>query len=132
MRHLVGGRCRFLLVDLGFGLCFGLAFGLGFALEVGLLFGRLLARALEVGRVPAAPLQLKAGCTQQLLISLLPALRALRQRFLGDLLQVLFLVTAGSAAVFINRHTAILLVFKREYRLPCRRTCPSSPSLPRL
>src|SRR5262249_34288312 len=122
---------------LGFRLGFGLALALRFGLQVGLLLRRLLAGGLEVRRVPAASFELEAGGAQLLLIGLLPARRAFRERLLRDLLQVLFLVPARLAAVFVDRHAAIISLFRKEYRLPCRRTCrpassPPPPVWPRL
>src|SRR5688572_8556265 len=76
----VGGRGRFL----GFGLRFRLGFGLGLGLCVGLLLGRLLAAALEVGRVPAAALQLKPGRAELLLIGLLAARGTFGERLFGN------------------------------------------------
>src|SRR6185436_20166297 len=99
---------RCLGLRLVFGLWVGLRFGFcaGFAILCLVLLG--CAAALEVGGVPAAAFQLKAGCAKQLGIGALAAGRALRQRRLGDLLQVLLLVAAMAAAIFVNRHDRII------------------------
>src|SRR5438093_1340186 len=103
---------------LGLGLGFGLGFGFGLAVRLGfglavrlgvrLLLGRLAGLVLEIGRVPAAALELKARRAHQLLERRLVADRALRERRLAALLQELFLVAAGLATVFVNRHAAII------------------------
>src|SRR5581483_2237857 len=99
---------------------------------------RLRALVAEVGRVPAAALQLETGRAQQLLVGSLAAARADRERRLRDLLQVLFLVLALEAAVFVDRHGCLRRsdsirpgkigaagpgsMVRTGCRLPCRRT----------
>src|SRR5260221_12706790 len=51
---------------------------------------------------------METGGAKLLLVGLLAARRALAERPLGHLLQVVLLVTAGRAAVFIDRHDAII------------------------
>src|SRR5207249_4327361 len=104
----------------------GLGFGLGFGFR--LVF--LLAAALEIGGVPTAALKLEAGRAEQLLVGRLAARRAGDKQRLGDLLQVLVLMAARLAAVFVDRHCGDSICFRREYRLPCRRTCPPASSRP--
>src|SRR4249920_776353 len=101
----------------GLGLGFGLLLGLGVAfrlrlvvgllvlglLVLGLFLRRLGALVLEVGGVPAAALQLKPCGAQKLLESRLAAHRAFGERRFCYPLQKLFLVTAGLAAIFVDR-----------------------------
>src|SRR6476620_5324836 len=93
----------------------GLGIGFGFRLRLvvglfllGLFLRRLGALVLEVGGVPAATLQLEARRAQKLLEGRLAAYRALGERRLGDPLQELFLVAAGLAAIFVDRHAVII------------------------
>src|SRR5512143_3934485 len=86
-----------LRVALRFGLAVG-AFGVA-----GRFRGRGLA-ALEVGRVPAAALQLEAGRGDALDEPVGLARRAGGERRVADLLQRLELVAAGRAPVFVDRH----------------------------
>src|SRR5256885_7553599 len=94
--------------DSGLGLGLGFGFGLAVRLGVRLLLGRLAGLVLEIGRVPAAALELKARRAHQLLERRLVADRALRERRLAALLQELFLVAAGLATVFVNPHAAVI------------------------
>src|SRR5512146_444461 len=87
----------------------GLGRGLA-VLAVGLL-GRL-ARALEIGGVPAAALELKADRGDQLGERPRLALGTVRQRRLGELLQHFQFMAAGAAAVFIDRHLVAPLTSK--------------------
>src|SRR5438046_5378892 len=80
-----------------FGLRVGLGFGLGLGLRVRLLVGSFLPAALEVRRVPAGALQLKARRAQLLAVFGLAARRADGERRIGHLLQVLVLVATDRA-----------------------------------
>src|SRR5688572_3847197 len=122
----------------GLGLRFGARVGLRFGLRVGLRlalgFGFLLRRllALEIGGVPAAALQLEAGRGELLLEGRLAARRALAEYRVGHLLQEVLLVATSGAAVLIDRHGRDYISdFRKECRLPCRRTCPPASSPPR-
>src|SRR5438128_10961025 len=87
----------------GFGLRVGLRFGLAIRLRVGLRIGGFFCPALEIGRVPTRTLQLKARRAQLLAVVGLAARRANRERRVRHLLQVLVLVAADRAAVFVDR-----------------------------
>src|SRR5690242_18853040 len=65
----------------------------------------LVAVALEVGLVPAGALQPEHRRGDQATQRELPALRALAQRRIADLLQRLELVRATPTAVFVDRHS---------------------------
>src|SRR5437867_545627 len=95
-------------LGLRLGLLFGFRFSLGFSLVVGFLLRGLRSLVLEVGRVPAAAFQLKARGAEKFMEGRLAAHRALGELRLAHLLQKLFLVTAGFAAIFIDRHAAII------------------------
>src|SRR5687767_5233780 len=95
-------------LGLGFGFLLGLRLSLGLRLFFGLLFSGLAGLVLEVGRVPAAAFELKAGGAEKLLERGLAADRAVRERRLARPLQKLLLVAAGLAAIFIDRHAAII------------------------
>src|SRR6476659_340248 len=101
----------------GLGLGFGLLLRLGVAFRLRLVVGlfllglflrRLGALVLEVGRVPAAALQLEARSAQKLLEGRLAAYRALGERRLGILLYKILLVDACLAAIFIDLHSVII------------------------
>src|SRR5690606_30497283 len=87
-RTAVGGRGR--------GGCGAVALGVG-------RFGGATT-ALEVGGVPARPLELEAGGGELLREALGAAGRAGGQHRVGDLLQHVFRVAAGSAAIGVDRH----------------------------
>src|SRR5215831_17627530 len=104
-----GRRFRLRVGRLGFGLAFrfrrrarvaGGRFGVAVALRG---FG-LAARALEIGGVPAAALELEAGGRQKLAQARLAAGRAIGERRIGQFLQRFELLPAGVAAVFVDRH----------------------------
>ena len=59
---------------------------------------------LEVGFVPARALQPEHRRGHELLQPLLAAVRALRERLVGDLLQYFFVVAAVWTFVFVERH----------------------------
>src|SRR5690349_19045195 len=59
---------------------------------------------LEIGRVPAAALQLETGGAEQLRKRGLPALRARRERRVAHLLQEFLLVAAAPATILVDRH----------------------------
>src|SRR5690348_16992445 len=79
----------------------GLRFGLR---RIGGLRRGLRSLVLEVGRVPAAALQLEAGRGDHLREARLAALRADGERRIAHLLQELLLVAAALAAVLVDRH----------------------------
>ncbi len=68
--------------------------------------GALAAAVLEVGRVPARALELKAGSRQLLGKGLGTTGRAGRQRSIRDFPQHVLGMTAGATLVCINRHGA--------------------------
>src|SRR5258707_9968616 len=93
---------------LGFGFRFRLGVRLGFRLRLGGLgiflgVGGLLATAFEIGGVPAGAFQLEARRAQLLAVFGLAAHRTDRQH-VRHLLQVLIVMAAGVATVFVNRH----------------------------
>jgi hypothetical protein len=59
---------------------------------------------LEVGRVPAATLQLESGGGKQFFVAFCAALRAGVQNGVAQLLQVFFLKAAIGATIFVNGH----------------------------
>src|SRR5882672_5354484 len=98
---------------LGFGFRFGLGVRLGFGLGIGLrvllgVGGLLGAAALEVGGIPARAFQLETRRAQLLAVFGLAACGADGERRIGHLLQVLVLVAADRATVFVDRHGARL------------------------
>ena len=98
-------------LGLRFGFLLGLGFRLGFGLVLSLFFfrflvGRLSRLVLEIRGVPAAALQLEACGAQQLAERRLMTNRAFGKWRLTDALQKLFLMPAGIATVFLDRHGA--------------------------
>src|SRR5207237_9141849 len=77
---------------------------LGALARLGVALRLAFARALDVGRVPAASFELKAGGRDQLGQRVLAALGTGFHGRSRYLLQVLCFAAAGSAAVFVNRH----------------------------
>src|SRR5262245_43811637 len=103
-------------LGLGFGFLLRLGFGLRLCLLVGFLVRWLGRLVLEVGGVPAAALQLKAGGAEKLVKGRLAANRAFGERRLAHSLQKLLLVAAGFAAIFVARHVRRNPLGQRLYR----------------
>src|SRR6185369_6641225 len=66
--------------------------------------GGLRSAALEIGRVPAASLQLESGGAEHLGERGLCALRARRERRVAHLPQEFLLVAAALATILVDRH----------------------------
>src|SRR5262249_22062163 len=86
---------------------------------------RFFRRALEVSRIPAGAFQLKAGRRNLLLILLLAARGAFGERLFAHLLQMLFLVPAGRALVFVNRHVRIISLIQNGISSSMSSTLPA-------
>src|SRR6185436_9078600 len=104
---------------LRFGRLIGLVFLLRFDHLVGLVFllgfGRLVGRfflvclgfsraVFEIGHVPAATLQLKAGGTHELLECGFAAFGTFREQRVAHTLKIFVLKTARRTAVLVDRH----------------------------
>src|SRR5687767_3048835 len=122
-----------LALGLAFALALGLAVGFAFALAVACCLlgrGRCIglgcwrrSTALEVGRIPAAALQLEARGGQHLREGGLAASGAGGDRRVAHLLQEFLLVAAARAPVLVNRHQGLRKSAKSHFNTRTWRNC---------